>query len=162
MRFGFKQVWTAGLLLTGATAAATTPMTMWRGVDRLLVACTDISGAPAVADLLCREVARQAALGSPHPVAMLAAGDQATVRDVVLRVEAQQAPGNGVPALLFSLHADRNDPRSETGQAARGPGGSARVPLDAAGSPRGLDAAVAAQLDRVLPWRNASRPPGGR
>jgi hypothetical protein len=141
------------LALMGAihAAGATMPLTLWRGVDRLVVSCSPATGANSVLHMnLCREVVREAGRGSPYPVVTASQVAQPTARDVVLQVE---VAADGTAGLSFRILPVRDDPRAETAAMPRHPSARPARVTPSAGAPD-LKALVAGELDRILPWRS--------
>jgi hypothetical protein len=142
------------MIMAGAPISATTPTTLWRGVHRVVVSCEGPSVRALAAGIdLCREVLAEASRGSPYPVVSSDAANPVISSDVVLRVTARVTDEGATKSLQFSIVPLRDDPRSETNAPARVPGAPTVVPLGA----EALRAGVAAQLDKILPWRSDRR-----
>jgi hypothetical protein len=151
----------ASVIGAASPASATTPRTLWRGVDRLIVSCSSETAARSkVADEACAEVLRDLQRDSPYPVFAASDAGALTARDVVLQVRLTSEPasaGSG-QSLFLSIVPVRDDPRAETSMASAEP-----VPPSlrrAVGGAAGdeLAKSVSAQLDRVLPWRSNIAP----
>lgn len=161
MQAGKLSVFLSALGLTGVggLAEAATQQTLWRGVDRLVVSCPpDAAGDLELHSSFCRAVVREAGRGAPYPV-LTSAAARPTAKDVVLHVDvriARAAPG-GAATLSFSILPVRDDPRAETAPPARPGGRRIRLSLEGRGGSSDLNSAIAAELDRVLPWRSRRR-----
>jgi hypothetical protein len=137
---------------------ASTPALIWRDVARVNVICLVQTEAGvdtgALHNRICNGVRDAAAVGSPAPVGIIAAGDPEMFSPASVTLLVQASAQRGL--LAFSIRPYRASSEAMLFTAA-----PRALPLaGAAGQAKEFEAALAAALSETLPWLN--RPAGAR